>query len=87
MKLEIKKKVVHKSERVKSVELHPNLPWILIGLYTGNVTVFDYNTQVSSSAFSVSSKRPQSGILRLRMHLSDAPNLFPEKTGRSLWSS
>lgn len=44
MKLEIKKKVVHKSERVKSVELHPTKPWILIGLYSGNVTIFDYNT-------------------------------------------
>ena len=46
MKLEIKKKLLNRSERVKSVELHPNLPWVLIGLYTGNVNIFDFNTQV-----------------------------------------
>lgn len=44
MKLEIKKKLVTKSKRVKSVELHPNLPWVLIGLFNGNVMIYDYNT-------------------------------------------
>ncbi len=48
MKLEIKKKLLNRSERVKSVELHPTLPWALIGLYTGIVTIFDYNTHVRS---------------------------------------
>jgi len=46
MKLEIKKKLFNRSERVKSVELHPTLPWVLIGLYTGVITIFDYNTHV-----------------------------------------
>ena len=46
MKLEIKKKLFNRSERVKSVELHPTLPWALIGLYTGLVTIFDFNTHV-----------------------------------------
>lgn len=45
MKLEIKKKLLSRSERVKSVELHPSLPWVLIALYAGNVTIFDYNQQ------------------------------------------
>ena len=44
MKLDIKKKLLTRSERVKSVELHPNLPWILIALYNGTVNIFDYNT-------------------------------------------
>jgi len=45
MKLEIKKKLLSRSERVKSVELHPTLPWVLIGLYAGTVIIFDYNQQ------------------------------------------
>ena len=43
MKLEIKKKLLSRSERVKSVELHPSLPWVLIALYAGNVNIYDYN--------------------------------------------
>ena len=45
MKLEIKKKLLNRSERVKCVDMHPTLPWVLISLYTGNVTIFDYDTQ------------------------------------------
>jgi coatomer subunit beta' len=43
MKLEIKKKLISRSERVKSVDLHPTLPWVLIALYAGNVVIFDFN--------------------------------------------
>jgi len=45
MKLEIKKKLINRSERVKSVDIHSSLPWVLIALYTGNVLIFDYDTQ------------------------------------------
>lgn len=54
MKLEIKKKLLNRSERVKSVELHPSLPWVLIGLYSGTVSIFDYNTQSCVKQFEVS---------------------------------
>ena len=53
MKLEIKKKLLSRSERVKSVELHPTLPWVLIALYAGNVTIFDYNQQTQVRSFEV----------------------------------
>jgi coatomer subunit beta' len=43
MKLEIKKKLISRSERVKSVDLHPTFPWVLIALYAGNVVIFDFN--------------------------------------------
>lgn len=54
MKLEIKKKLLNRSERVKSVELHPSLPWVLIGLYSGTVAIFDYNTQSCVKQFEIS---------------------------------
>lgn len=53
MKLEIKKKLLSRSERVKSVELHPTLPWVLIGLYAGTVIIFDYNQQSQVRSFEV----------------------------------
>jgi coatomer subunit beta' len=47
MKFELKKKLVAKSAKVKSVDFHPTFPWILIGLYTGSISIYDYNTQAS----------------------------------------
>ena len=40
MKFEMKKKLVAKSERVKSVDLHPQFPWVLIGLYSLKTGIF-----------------------------------------------
>ena len=45
MKLDIKKKLLNRSDRVKSVDLHPNLPWVLTALYGGTVMIYDYNSQ------------------------------------------
>jgi len=53
MKLEIKKKLLNRSERVKSVDLHPSLPWVLISLYAGKVTIYDYNTQTQVRSFDI----------------------------------
>lgn len=45
MKLDIKKKLLNRSDRVKSVDLHPTLPWVLTALYSGTVMIYDYNAQ------------------------------------------
>ena len=42
MRFEIKKKLSTRSERVKSIEFHTDLPWILAALYSGIVTIYDY---------------------------------------------
>ena len=34
-----------KFDRVKCVDLHPTLPCVLIALYAGSVTIYDWNTQ------------------------------------------
>jgi coatomer subunit beta' len=56
MKFELKKKLVAKSGRVKSVDLHPTFPWVLIGLYSGCITIYDYNTQASLQYLEVSNQ-------------------------------
>ncbi|GJU93726.1 coatomer subunit beta'-2-like protein [Tanacetum coccineum] len=44
---EIKKTFDQKSERVKSIDLHPTEPWVLVGLSSGNVNIWNYRTQQS----------------------------------------
>ena len=41
-KLELRKKLVTRSERVKTTEFHEELPWLLVGLYSGNISIYDY---------------------------------------------
>jgi len=56
MKFELKKKLVAKSEKVKSVDFHPTLPWILIGLYNGAVSIYDFNTQACLQYMEITNK-------------------------------
>eukprot|EP00971_Amphidinium_carterae_P266164 5279779-Amphidinium_carterae.1 len=45
LKLDIKKKLSARSDRVKCVDFHPQEPWVLSALYSGNLFIWDYNTQ------------------------------------------
>jgi len=45
LRLDIKKKLSCRSDRVKSVDFHTTEPWVLAGLYSGNLFIYDYNTQ------------------------------------------
>ncbi|ETV96981.1 hypothetical protein H310_09830 [Aphanomyces invadans] len=54
LRLDIKKKLSSRSERVKSVDLHPTEPWVLSGLYNGTVMVWDYDKQQLVKSFEVS---------------------------------
>jgi len=47
LKFEVKKKLFQRSERVKSVEFHPENTWILAALYSGNACIYDYSTSVT----------------------------------------
>ncbi|EQC36489.1 hypothetical protein, variant 1 [Saprolegnia diclina VS20] len=55
LRLDIKKKLTSRSERVKSVDLHPTEPWVLTGLYNGSVMLWDYDKQQLVKSFEVSS--------------------------------
>jgi hypothetical protein len=48
LRLEIKKELSSRSDRVKSVDIHTaDRPWVLCALYNGNVFIWDYSTNVS----------------------------------------
>lgn len=43
-RLDLKKKFLQRTERVKAVDLHPTEPWVLSALYNGKVFVHDIET-------------------------------------------
>ncbi|KAF8045562.1 hypothetical protein N665_4717s0001 [Sinapis alba] len=47
------RKFAQRSDRVKSVDLHPTEPWILASLYSGTVCIWNYQTQVITKSFEV----------------------------------
>lgn len=53
LRLDIKRKLSTRSDRVKSSDLHPTEPWILVSLYNGNVNIWNYESQVIIKAFEV----------------------------------
>jgi len=53
-RLEIKRKLCAKSDRVKSVDIHPTEPWLLASLYNGNVYIWNYKTETLVKSFEIS---------------------------------
>lgn len=53
LRLDIKKKLSARSDRVKCVDFHPTEPWALSALYSGNIFMWDYITQTLVKQFEV----------------------------------
>uniref|UniRef100_A0A336LNK6 Coatomer subunit beta' n=1 Tax=Culicoides sonorensis TaxID=179676 RepID=A0A336LNK6_CULSO len=53
LRLDIKRKLTSRSDRVKSVDLHPTEPWMLCALYNGHVHVMNYENQQLVKDFEV----------------------------------
>ncbi|XP_024220566.1 coatomer subunit beta' isoform X1 [Bombus impatiens] len=53
LRLDIKRKLTARSDRVKSVDLHPTEPWMLCSLYQGNVNIWNHETQTLAKTFEV----------------------------------
>ncbi|CAG8218511.1 unnamed protein product [Penicillium salamii] len=45
MRLDVKRQLFARSERVKGIDFHPTEPWILTSLYSGHVYIWSYETQ------------------------------------------
>ena len=54
MLLDIQRKLFARSERVKSLDFHPTEPWLLAGLYTGSVNIWNYETGAVVKTFEIS---------------------------------
>jgi len=53
LRLDIKKKLTARSDRVKSVDIHPEEPWILASLYNGHIFIWNYTTSAVVKSFEV----------------------------------
>ncbi|KAG5948270.1 hypothetical protein E4U53_006326 [Claviceps sorghi] len=51
MKLDVKRQLYARSDRVKGVDFHPQEPWILTTLYSGQVYIWSYETQQTIKTF------------------------------------
>lgn len=53
LRLDIKRQLSARSERVKCVDMHPVEPWLLSALYNGTVQVWNYESQTMIKTFEV----------------------------------
>ncbi|KAI9655862.1 MAG: Coatomer subunit beta' [Trizodia sp. TS-e1964] len=51
MRLDVKRQLFARSERVKGIDFHPSEPWILTTLYSGHVYIWSYETQAIVKTF------------------------------------
>ncbi|KAK4092965.1 hypothetical protein Purlil1_2890 [Purpureocillium lilacinum] len=51
MRLDVKRQLYARSERVKGIDFHPQEPWILTTLYSGHVYIWSYETQQTVKTF------------------------------------
>ncbi|EEC72724.1 hypothetical protein OsI_06330 [Oryza sativa Indica Group] len=73
-----KRKLAQRSERVKSVDLHPTEPWILSSLYSGSVCIWNYQTQTMVKSFEVTELPVRSSkfIARKQWIVAGADDMF-----------
>ncbi|CAD6336442.1 unnamed protein product [Miscanthus lutarioriparius] len=78
LRLEIKRKLAQRSERVKSVDLHSTEPWIMSSLYSGSVCIWNYQTQTMVKSFEVSELPVRSAkfIARKQWVVAGADDMF-----------
>lgn len=55
LRLDVRKKLSSRSDRVKAIDLHPTEPWICASLYNGNVHVWNIESQQLIKTFEVCS--------------------------------
>ncbi|KAK5087190.1 Coatomer subunit beta' [Lithohypha guttulata] len=51
MRLDVKRQLFARSERVKGIDFHPTEPWILTTLYSGHAYIWSYETQAIVKTF------------------------------------
>ncbi|KAH9615444.1 hypothetical protein KSS87_021359 [Heliosperma pusillum] len=78
LRLDIKRKFAQRSERVKSVDLHPTEPWILASLYSGTVVIWNYQSQTMAKSFEVTELPVRSAkfISRKQWVVAGADDMF-----------
>lgn len=58
LRLDVKRRLLARSDRVKCVDLHPTEPWMVVSLYNGNVHIWNYDNQQLVKSFEVNASYP-----------------------------
>lgn len=53
LRLDVKKQLVQRTDRVKGVDLHPTEPWLLANLYNGNIYIWNHSDATLVKSFEV----------------------------------
>ncbi|RKO97028.1 Coatomer, beta' subunit, partial [Caulochytrium protostelioides] len=56
LRLDVKRKLSNRSDRVKAMDFHPTEPWVLSALYNGTVFIWNHETQALVKTFEVTDK-------------------------------
>uniref|UniRef100_A0A1I7X7M2 Beta'-coat protein n=1 Tax=Heterorhabditis bacteriophora TaxID=37862 RepID=A0A1I7X7M2_HETBA len=51
LRLDVKRLLLARSDRVKCLDIHPTEPWLLVALYNGNVHIWNYDNQQLVKSF------------------------------------
>ncbi|XP_065842661.1 coatomer subunit beta'-like [Oscarella lobularis] len=66
LRLDVKRILSARSDRVKSSDMHPNEPWMLVSLYNGNVHVWNYESQTIVKTFEVTDLPVRAAVFATR---------------------
>eukprot|EP00510_Aplanochytrium_minuta_P002282 CAMPEP_0184013508 /NCGR_PEP_ID=MMETSP0954-20121128/5059_1 /TAXON_ID=627963 /ORGANISM="Aplanochytrium sp, Strain PBS07" /LENGTH=994 /DNA_ID=CAMNT_0026293719 /DNA_START=171 /DNA_END=3152 /DNA_ORIENTATION=+ len=78
LRLEIKKKLSSRSDRVKSVDIHPTEPLVLSSLYSGHIFIWNYETQTMLKSFEATDQpvRCAKFITRKQWFIAGSDDMF-----------
>ena len=78
LRLETKKLLATRSDRVKCVDLHPTEPWVLCSLYTGHLMLYNYLTSNLIKTFEIGDQPIRSAkfIARKNWIVAGADDLY-----------
>mmetsp|Transcript_27509 Transcript_27509/g.65528 ORF Transcript_27509/g.65528 Transcript_27509/m.65528 type:complete len:943 (+) Transcript_27509:197-3025(+) len=78
LRLNIRRKLTSRSDRVKCVDLHPDEPWMLCSLYNGTVHLWNYQSQTLLKTFEVTELpvRAAKFIARKQWIITGSDDLF-----------
>ncbi|CAF3672143.1 unnamed protein product [Rotaria socialis] len=66
LRLDVKRKLSVRSDRVKCVDIHPNEPWILVTLFNGQAHIYNHETQQLIKTFEICSVPVRAGKFVVR---------------------
>lgn len=82
MRLDIKRQLSARSDRVKCADLHPTEPWLLVALYNGKLHVWNYEATQLIKTFECSETPVRAGRFIHRKNWVISGSVRADELGR-----